>query len=573
LGVTLSLESPAITTEPQNVVTVGGNASLSVGATGTSPLTYQWSKAGTAIPGATNATYTIASPQLTDAGSYSVIVSNSAGSVTSTAATLTVNLPPSSPTITTQPFSEPAAVGHNVSFSIAASANPVANYQWSVSTDGGTTWTTVQDNATYAGSATGTLTVKNVTASMNGYLYRSTASNSSGSVNSSALTLSVAVAIFPSPVGLAINNAGVIYVSDSSSDTIEAVDTSLRASVLAGASGQLGSSDGSGTAALFRQPGGVALDGAGNLYLADTGNSVIRRITPAGVVTTIAGSASNQGYRDGVGAAAWFNAPAAIVVDSSGNLFVADAGNAVIRKIAADGTVSTLAGTAGSTGSADGSGASARFNQPSGIALDIAGNIYVSDTLNQTIRKITPAGLVSTLAGLAGVSGSADGDSTAALFSQPRGLTVDFTGSIYVADTANSAIRKVTSSGVVTTIAGLPTVAGLLDGTGTGAWLNQPRDVKIDSAGNLYIADTGNAAIRKITPAEAVSTPSIMAAASTSATTPSTPSGPGSTATSEGPPPGKAGAGSIDGWFVMALLVLLNAKLTPTFLARREVRW
>jgi streptogramin lyase len=290
-------------------------------------------------------------------------------------------------------------------------------------------------------------------------------------------------------------------------------------------------------------------------------------------VTTIAGSASNQGYRDGVGAAAWFNAPAAIVVDSSGNLFVADAGNAVIRKIATDGTVSTFAGTAGSTGGADGSGASARFNQPSGIALDSAGNIYVSDTLNQTIRKITPAGLVSTLAGLAGVSGSADGDGTAALFSQPRGLTVDSTGSIYVADTANSAIRKVTSSGVVTTIAGLPTVAGLLDGTGTGAWLNQPRDVKMDSTGNLYIADTGNATIRKITPAEAVSTPSIVAAASTSVTTPSTPSGPGSTATSEGPPPGKAGAGSIEGWFVMALLVLMIANFTPAFLARREVRW
>jgi sugar lactone lactonase YvrE len=450
------------------------------------------------------------------------------------------------------------ATGHAVSFSIAANSSSPATYQWSVSTDGGATWTPLQDNANYSGSATSTLTVKNSTVAMNGYLYRCTASNSAGSVNSSALTLSVAVAIFPSPVGLAISGTGTIYVSDSSNNTIQTVNTSSwQAAALAGTAGQQGASDGTGATALFRQPGGVVLDGAGNLYVADTGNSIIRKISSAGVVTTVAGSASNQGFRDAVGTAAWFNSPAAVALDSAGNLYVADTGNAVIRKIAADGTVSTIAGSSGAPGSADGTGAAARFNQPSGIAVDGGGNLFVADTFNQTIRKVTPAGVVTTIAGLAGISGSTDGSGSGALFSQPRGLVVDSAGSIYVADTANSAIRKVTSAGVVTTIAGLSTVAGLKDGTGSDAWLNQPRDVKLDASGNLYVADTGNAAIREISPAAVVATPTITAAPTSSPSTPTPPTGP---TTPDAPPPGKSGGGSIEGWFVLCLLALASGR-------------
>jgi sugar lactone lactonase YvrE len=551
--------APAITTQPQSATTtVGSSVSFSVIATGTAPLGYQWQNSGTMITGATNSSYTIPSPQLSDSGQFTVIVSNSAGSVTSSAATLTVNPVLVAPVITTQPTSETVGTGHNISFSIAANSSLMTSYQWSVSTDGGATWTPLQDNANYAGTTSSTLTVKNATSTMSGYLYRCAVGNSAGSVNSSALTLSVAAAIFPSPTGVAISSTGVIYVSDSSNNTIQTVNTSWQAAAFVGTTGQQGANDGAGAAALFRQPGGVALDSSGNLYVADTGNSIIRRITPAGVVTTIAGSASSQGYRDGVGTAAWFNSPAAVALDSAGNLYVADAGNAVIRKIASDGTVSTFAGSDGATGSADGSGPNARFNQPSGIAVDGAGNLYVADTLNQTIRKITPAGLVSTLAGVAGISGSTDGSGTGALFSQPRGLAVDSLGSIYVADTANSAIRKISSTGVVTTVAGLSTVAGLLDGTGIGAWLNQPRDVKIDSAGNLIVADTGNAAIRKITPADVVTTPAIAAAATTSPSPPTGTTGSGST-TAEAPP-GKSGGGLVESWFVMELIAIAAAR-------------
>jgi len=558
LTVNAAAVAPSITTQPQSVtVTVGGSASFTVTASGTAPMSYQWRKGGTAIAGATSSNYTIPSSQTPDAGSFTVVVSNSTGSVTSAAATLTVNPAPTAPTITTQPTSETVATGHAVSFSIAASSSLAATYQWSVSTDGGATWTPLQDNANYSGTATSTLTVKNATAAMNGYLYRCAASNSAGSVNSGALTLSVAVAIFPSPVGLAINGAGTIYVSDSSNNTIQTVNTSWQAAALAGTAGQQGVSDGTGVAALFRQPGGVALDGAGNLYVADTGNSIIRKISSTGVVTTVAGSASNQDFRDGVGTAAWFNSPAAVALDNAGNLYVADAGNAVIRKIAPDGTVSTVAGASGAPGSADGTGAAARFNQPSGIAVDSAGNLYVADTFNQTIRKVTPAGVVTTITGLAGISGSTDGNGTNALFNQPRGLAIDASGSIYVADTANSAIRKVTSAGVVTTIAGLSTVAGLKDGTGIDAWLNQPRDVKIDAAGNLYVADTGNAAIRKITPAAVVATPTITAAPTSSPSTPVTPTVP---TPPDAPPPGKSGGGSFQGWFVLGLLALASGR-------------
>jgi len=557
LTVTASAVAPTISTQPQNVtVTAGVSASFSVSAAGTAPLTYQWKKGTASITSATNATYTFASAQLTDAGSYSVVVTNSAGTATSGAATLTVNPALSAPTITTQPTSETVATGKNISFLVATTANPAASYQWSVSTNGGTSWTTVQDGPNaYAGATTGTLTVMNASSTMSGYLYRCTASNSSGSVNSSSLTMSVVAPIFPAPVGLAINGAGVIFVSDSSNNTIQSVSTSWQASVLAGTSGQQGTADGTGAAALFRQPGGVAIDSAGNLYLADTGNSIIRKITSAGVVTTLAGSASNQGFRDGVGTAAWFNSPAAIAVDGAGVLYVADSGNAVIRKIAVDGTVSTLAGTAGATGSTDGSGASARFNLPSGIALDAAGNLYVSDTVNQLIRKITAGGGVTTLAGVVLTSGANDGTGLAAKFNLPRGLCADSAGNLYVADTGNSAIRMVTASGNVTTIAGLSSVAGLLDGPGATAWLNQPKDVKIDAAGNLYVADTGNAAIRKITPATIVDTPVITVAAVTPPP-PSSSSGGSSAPISAGTPPGKSGAGSLEGWFVLGLAAL-----------------
>jgi sugar lactone lactonase YvrE len=212
--------------------------------------------------------------------------------------------------------------------------------------------------------------------------------------------------------------------------------------------------------------------------------------------------AGNAGYGsvDGFTNYARFNFPHGMAVDEEGNIYVADTQNSAIRKIDATHFVSTLAGLAGSPGKSDGSTSIARFNNPQGIAVDAAGNIYVADTGNNLIRQITPSG-VTTLAGSAGVTGSTNGTGTNALFRLPGALVVDASTNVFVADTYNSTIRKVTFSGsnwVVTTIAGVPGTNANADGSTTNAFFFQPSGITIDSNQNLYVADTGNGAIRKI---------------------------------------------------------------------------
>jgi streptogramin lyase len=251
-----------------------------------------------------------------------------------------------------------------------------------------------------------------------------------------------------------------------------------------------GSADGPGAAALFDEPYGVAVDGAGNVFVADFWNNTIRKITPSGVVTTLAGSAADaSGSADGTGAAARFNGPYGVAVDGSGNVFVADRDNNNIRKITPNGAVTTLAGSADSSGSADGTGAAARFNWPGGVAVDGAGNVFVADTDNNTIRKVTPSGVVTTLAGSADSSGSADGTGAAARFNGPNGVAVDGAGNVFVADSGNNAIRKISTLGVVTTIVGVaaPVSAGNFPGP-LPASIVSPSGVAIDpSTGKLYI--------------------------------------------------------------------------------------
>ncbi len=316
-----------------------------------------------------------------------------------------------------------------------------------------------------------------------------------------------AAARFNSTRGVATDNAGNVYVADTDNSTIRKITPAGVVTTLAGTAGVFGSADGTGAAARFNSPTGIATDSAGNVYVADNGNSTIRKITPAGVVSTLAGDASMPaGSTDGTAAAARFKHPSGVATDSAGNVYVADDFNSTIRKITPAGVVSTLAGTAGLSGSTDGTGAAARFNFPQGIATDSAGNVYVADTVNSTIRKITPAGVVSTLAGTAGLSGSTDGTGAAASFSFPQGVATDNAGNVYVADAFNSTIRKITPPGVVTTLAGMAGVFGSADGTGAAARFNSPTGVATDSAGNVYVADNVNSTIRKITPAAVVTT-------------------------------------------------------------------
>ena len=243
--------------------------------------------------------------------------------------------------------------------------------------------------------------------------------------------------------------------------------------------------DGRGTAAKFDFPAGLAVDSSMNIYVADFSNNRIRKITAEGVVSTLAGDAT-AAHQDGTGTAARFNNPADVAVDSSMNIYVADTLNNRIRKITPAGVVSTLAGD----------GTAARFNRPYGVAVDSSMNIYVADTLNHRIRKITPAGVVSTLAG-DGTRGYQDDTGTAAQFSNPFGVAVDSSSHLYVADFSNNRIRKITPEGVVSTLAGDGTRAHL-DATGTAAQFSNLRGVAVDSSMNIYVADYDNNRIRKI---------------------------------------------------------------------------
>ncbi len=267
------------------------------------------------------------------------------------------------------------------------------------------------------------------------------------------------------------------------------------------AGGSRGSTDGTGADARFNYPEEVAVDGDGNVYVAGGGDHTIRKITPAGVVTTLAGVAESSGSTDGTGTDARFNFPYGVAVDRDGNVYVADRDNHTVRKVTPAGVVTTLAGTAGSSGSDDGTGADARFNYPRGVAVHRDGNVYVADRDNHTIRKITPAGVVTTLAGAAGSYGSTDGTGTAARFSGPHGVAVDGDGNVYVADAYNHTVRKVTPAGVVTTLAGTAGSSGLADGTGPLARFNSPAAVAVDGDGNVYVTDRNNHAIRTVTPA------------------------------------------------------------------------
>jgi sugar lactone lactonase YvrE len=244
------------------------------------------------------------------------------------------------------------------------------------------------------------------------------------------------------------------------------------------------------------------VDGEGNIVIADYFNHQVRKITPDGTVSTLAGSGS-AGFADGEGAAAQFNYPEGVAVDGEGSIIIADCSNHRVRKITRDGTVSTLAGS-GRAGFADGAGAAAQFNRPEGVAVDGEGNIIIGDYCNHRVRKITPDGTVSTLAG-SGRAGFADGAGAAAQFNGPWGVAVDGEGIIIIADRDNHRVRNITPDGTVSTFAGSGR-QGFADGTGVAAHFNCPWGVAVDGEGMIIIADFNNQRLRKITPDGTVST-------------------------------------------------------------------
>ena len=306
------------------------------------------------------------------------------------------------------------------------------------------------------------------------------------------------IAQLSGPTSVAVNSSGTIYVADSSNNRIRKITSGGVVTTLAG-SGVAGSTDGVGSAAQFSHPVGLAVDASDTVFVADPGNNRIRKITSGGVVTTLAGS--TYGFADGAGSAAQFRNPRGVALDSSGTAYVTDSDNNCIRKISPAGVVTTLAGSSVTYGFADGTGSAAQFAFPWGVAVDSSGTIYVADYDYSLIRKITSAGVVTTLAGSTlggyGVYGFADGTGGDAQFYYPTGMAIDSSGSIYVADRANGRIRKITSAGVVTTVAGNGG-NGFADGAVNTAQFAAPYGVAVDSSGTIYVGDTFNNRIRKV---------------------------------------------------------------------------
>ena len=305
-------------------------------------------------------------------------------------------------------------------------------------------------------------------------------------------------ATFNNPHGIAIGDDGTVYVSDRWSHTIRKIELDGTVSTLAGQVGISGDTDGENSVALFYEPWGLCVRSDGNVYVADTRNNKIRKVTPDGVVSTIAGS-GNYGTSNGIGTAATFGNPTGIECDAFGNIYVADHLTHIIRKIDSLGFVSTLAGKPYQMGDSDGQGNQAAFRRPYGLTLDPNGDILVADEWNHKIRRITPEGFVSTVAGTGDI-GSENSLALTSSFNYPWDMTVDSLGNIFVADGYNYLIRKITQDGQVSTYAGSLEVTGAFDGEGTNATFSGATAIAFSPVSQeLYIGDAYNNLVRKIT--------------------------------------------------------------------------
>jgi sugar lactone lactonase YvrE len=310
--------------------------------------------------------------------------------------------------------------------------------------------------------------------------------------------------LFRTPEGIAIDSRGNLFITDYWASNIRKISFNGEVSVLAGKDMDTGNINGTGNNARFNRPHGLVAVGDSVIYVCDMKSHTIRSVSYNGDVSTYAGIMGEGGATDGFRTNARFNMPEAIAVNSKGELFVADSYNFTIRKIALNGEVTTFAGVAGKGGYSDGSGTEALFNKPLGIAIDGKDNIYVADSDydgkdngNCLIRKISPNGKVTTLAGIPLKSGHVDAQAKNAQFNRPVGITVTADGIIFIADTEADLIRKINKNGKVSTIGGTYLDESFADGIGANARFADPQGIVVDLKGNLYISDTFNNRIRK----------------------------------------------------------------------------
>ena len=433
-----------------------------------------------------------------------------------------INLPPAPPQLLKQPANMTAADGMTAMFVVAGDGVPAPAYQWQRQASGSSTWVSLTDNGIYSGTKSDTLLVYPAKVSMSGDLFRCNAANNVGTTTSGTAKLTVisndvetviglggfagsvdgagSLARFNEPYGIAVGADGNIYVADTYNFTIRKITAQGVASVMAGKAGAPGSTNGSASESRFGYPKGVAVGPDGGVYVADTGNHTIRRIGTDGLVNTLGGLAGNSGSVDGVGTRARFNFPQALAADAAGDVYVADTFNHTIRVILPSGEVKTLAGSAGKAGSADGTGTKTAFNLPAGLAFDGTNSLYVADSGNHAIRIVnTKTGAVTTYAGRKGQKGNSNGPATNSTFNGPLGVALDSSGNVFVADTQNDALRLITPDGTVSTYTGQAGVTGTQDGTLATALFSAPASIATDRSGNIYVADRRNETVRLVT--------------------------------------------------------------------------
>lgn len=408
---------------------------------------------------------------------------------------------PMPPRITGQPESQTVADGTQVMLSVSVSGAGAVTFQW------------YKDGAPIEGATSNTYTIEATPVSAGDYMVKIT--NANGATDSDIVSIAVTPSnesVFLRPTALTVDACGDVFIVDAALHAVQTITATKGAYVYAGAAGIGGFADDSGTMAKFQKPSGIAVY-SGTLYIADSGNHAVRAVNDNMTARTIV-SGSAIGLSNPTGIAADSNGN--IYLADTDN-------NVIRKIAVGTNQVAIIAGDLGKAGTADGSGTQALFNKPAGVAFKTSGSaasgnfLYVADMGNNMIRRIAlddGAAVVTTLAGNPGLAGSLDGTGTFALFNQPEGIIVDGAGLIYIADTGNSTIREVTPAGIVTTIAGNPGIdglsgiAGFKDGTGTNARFNNPKGIALSHDGQyLYIADTQNQTIRQIDSNNEVTTP------------------------------------------------------------------
>jgi sugar lactone lactonase YvrE len=471
-------DPPLITTQPASqLVFAGQPVSLNTVAQGGQPISYQWYFNGTTLGGETNPVLSFPSISTNNAGIYVLVASNSYASATSAPAQLMI----AAPLANNQVWSAGSTITLDPGNSLGG-----WQYQW-------------QHNGVGVG---GDFIITIAGKGLAGY------AGDNGAATNSKLN---------SPSGVVMdsagNSAGNVFIADYFNSLIRKVDTSGTITTVAGlvtngnfSSGYSGDGHAATNAQLYN-PDGVALDAAGDLFIADSGNNCVRKVDTNGIITTVAGN-GNIGYSGDGGAAtsAQLASPTGVAVDSTGNLYIADFYNSLVRKVDTNGTITTFAGlvTNGSPQygySGDGGAATnAELDAPSSLVLDAAGNVLIADSANNSIRKVTTNGIITTVAGNGSGGYSGDGDlATNSTLSSPAGVVLDATGNMFISDNGNNRIRKVNPAGIITTVAGNGNTGYSGDnGLATNAALNSTVGIALDANANVLIADAGNNRVRKV---------------------------------------------------------------------------